>query len=77
MHELESIRYYINLLILCVFPSHYFLGTAIGTVISLVTSGLIADNQLVCTRNWISVNDKCLFLSEIATGVFFANKFKH
>ena len=23
---------------------HYFLGTAIGTVISLVTSGLIADN---------------------------------
>ena len=36
--------YYIDLLTMCVFLSFYFLGTAIGTVISLVTSGLIADN---------------------------------
>ena len=40
----KFIRYYIKLLTIRVFPSYYFLGTAIGTVISLVTSGLIADN---------------------------------
>ena len=40
----QRLRYYIKLLTIRVFPSYYFLGTAIGTVISLVTSGLIADN---------------------------------